>query len=175
MKQKFFAAIMGLCFSFTALAANPMVEMKTNQGSITLELYADQAPKTVANFLSYVKTGYYQGVIFHRVIEGFMIQGGGFDTQLREKETAAQIQNEATNGLKNETYTIAMARTSAPFIPARAAAAASQCIYRVSMRRTVVGPAARSVCVPTAGPTTQVYSLYAAPPAGTLNGLTQAE
>ena len=114
MKQKFFAAIMGLCFSFTALAANPIVEMKTNQGSITLELYADKAPKTVANFLSYVKTGYYQGVIFHRVIDGFMIQGGGFDTQLREKETAAQIQNEATNGLKNETYTIAMARTSAP-------------------------------------------------------------
>lgn len=114
MKQKFFAALIGLCFSFTALAANPMVEMKTNLGSMTLELYADKAPKTVANFLSYIKSGFYSGTIFHRVIDNFMIQGGGFDANLREKETAAPIQNEANNGLKNEIYTLAMARTSEP-------------------------------------------------------------
>ncbi|MBT9612818.1 MAG: peptidyl-prolyl cis-trans isomerase [Burkholderiales bacterium] len=114
MKQKFFAAILGLCFAFSAQAANPMVEMKTNLGSMTLELYADKAPKTVANFLSYVKSGFYQGTIFHRVIDNFMIQGGGFDTNLREKETSAPIQNEANNGLKNEIYSLAMARTSAP-------------------------------------------------------------
>lgn len=114
MKQKYFAALMGLCFSFTALAANPMVELKTNLGSMTLELYADKAPKTVANFLSYVKSGFYQGTIFHRVIDSFMLQGGGFDANLREKETSAPIQNEANNGLKNEIYTMAMARTSDP-------------------------------------------------------------
>lgn len=114
MKQKFFAALMGLCFSFSVQAANPVVEMKTNFGSITLELYADKAPKTVANFLSYVKSGHYSGLVFHRVIDNFMIQGGGYDTQLREKETAGPIQNEANNGLKNEMYTLAMARTSAP-------------------------------------------------------------
>lgn len=114
MKQMLFVAVIGLCLSFTALAANPMVEMKTNQGSMTLELYADKAPKTVANFLSYAKSGFYQGTIFHRVIDNFMIQGGGFDTNLREKETSAPIQNEAHNGLKNEIYTLAMARTSDP-------------------------------------------------------------
>ena len=114
MKQTFLALFLGLCVSLTAHAANPVAEMKTNLGSITLELYADKAPKTVANFLSYVKTGYYQGVIFHRVIDGFMIQGGGYDANLREKEPAAPIQNEANNGLKNEPYTLAMARTSNP-------------------------------------------------------------
>ncbi|MBI5751823.1 MAG: peptidyl-prolyl cis-trans isomerase [Hydrogenophilales bacterium] len=114
MKQMLFAAVIGLCISFTAHAANPMLEMKTNLGSMTVELYADKAPKTVANFLSYVKSGFYQGTIFHRVIDNFMIQGGGFDANLREKETAAPIQNEANNGLKNEIYTLAMARTSDP-------------------------------------------------------------
>lgn len=114
MKQQFFAVLIGLCTTLSAHAANPVVEMKTNLGSITLELHADKAPKTVANFLSYVKTGYYQGVIFHRVIDGFMIQGGGYDANLREKEPAAPIQNEANNGLKNEPYTLAMARTSNP-------------------------------------------------------------
>lgn len=114
MKLKFLAAVLGLCLSLTAHAANPMVEMKTNLGSMTLELYADKAPKSVANFLSYVKSGFYQGTIFHRVIDNFMIQGGGFDANLREKETAAPIQNEANNGLKNDIYTLAMARTSDP-------------------------------------------------------------
>lgn len=114
MKPKIFAAVIGLCLTFSVHAANPLVEMKTNFGTITLELYADKAPKTVANFLSYVKSGHYSGLVFHRVIDNFMIQGGGYDTLLREKETTGQIQNEANNGLKNEIYTLAMARASAP-------------------------------------------------------------
>lgn len=114
MKQMLFAAILGLCVSVNASAANPLVEMKTNLGSVTLELYADKAPKTVENFLGYVKNGFYQGTIFHRVIDNFMIQGGGFDAALREKETNAPVQNEANNGLKNEIYTLAMARTMNP-------------------------------------------------------------
>ncbi|MDD5329985.1 MAG: peptidylprolyl isomerase [Sulfuricella sp.] len=114
MKTRLLALFFGLCFSLSALAANPMVEMKTNLGSFTLELYPDKAPKTVENFLKYVKGGFYQGTVFHRVIDNFMIQGGGFDTNLREKETFYPIRNEADNGLKNETYTIAMARTMDP-------------------------------------------------------------
>lgn len=114
MKSKFLGLFFGLCFSLNALAANPMVEMKTNQGSLTLELYADKAPKTVENFLRYVNGGLYKGTIFHRVIDNFMIQGGGFDTNLREKDNFGSIQNEANNGLKNEIYTVAMARTQNP-------------------------------------------------------------
>jgi cyclophilin family peptidyl-prolyl cis-trans isomerase len=94
--------------------AGPKVDLKTNMGDIVLELYPDKAPKTVANFLKYVKEGHYKGTIFHRVIAGFMIQGGGMDKQLVEQPTHAPIENEATNGLKNETYTVAMARTGAP-------------------------------------------------------------
>jgi cyclophilin family peptidyl-prolyl cis-trans isomerase len=106
----------GLSISTAALsqAANPQVEFKTSAGSITVELYQDKAPKTVANFLQYVKGGYYKGTIFHRVIPGFMIQGGGFERGMREKKPRASIDNEAGNGLKNDTGTIAMARTSAP-------------------------------------------------------------
>jgi len=104
----------GLAFSMGAHAANPMVEMKTSLGSITLELYPEKAPKTVENFLKYAKTGFYKGTIFHRVIDNFMIQGGGFDKNLHEKDTFPAIQNEADNGLKNEIYTIAMARTMNP-------------------------------------------------------------
>ena len=114
MKLKLFSVCAGLCFSLAALAANPMVEMKTNLGNMTLELYPDRAPKTVANFLRYVKSGFYKGTIFHRVIDNFMLQGGGFDTHLRQKETAAPIPNEANNGLKNAIYTLAMARTMDP-------------------------------------------------------------
>jgi len=114
MKLRFFALFFGLCLSLGAHAANPQVEMKTNLGSFTLELYPDKAPKTVENFLKYVKSGFYKGTVFHRVIDNFMIQGGGFDTNLREKETFGPIQNEANNGLKNEIYTIAMARTNNP-------------------------------------------------------------
>ncbi len=85
-----------------------------NYGVITLELDAEKAPKTVANFVQYVKDGHYDGTIFHRVIDGFMIQGGGFDASMNQKPTRATIDNEANNGLKNDKYTIAMARTSAP-------------------------------------------------------------
>lgn len=91
-----------------------MVKLTTNFGDITLELYADKAPVTVANFLNYVENGFYDGVIFHRVIDNFMVQGGGFDTAMKQKETAAPIKNEADNGLGNDQYTIAMARTSVP-------------------------------------------------------------
>jgi peptidyl-prolyl cis-trans isomerase B (cyclophilin B) len=90
------------------------VLLKTNHGNITLELDAEKAPKTVENFLNYVNAGHYDGTIFHRVIDGFMIQGGGFDQNMQQKPTNEPIENEAKNGLKNEPYTIAMARTSAP-------------------------------------------------------------
>jgi peptidyl-prolyl cis-trans isomerase B (cyclophilin B) len=85
-----------------------------NQGVITLELDAEKAPKSVANFVQYVKDGHYDGTIFHRVIDNFMIQGGGFDASMNQKTTRAVIDNEANNGLKNDKYTVAMARTSAP-------------------------------------------------------------
>ncbi len=87
------------------------VLMKTNKGDITLALDESAAPKTVANFLQYVDAGFYTNTLFHRVIQGFMIQGGGFDTNLTQKPTRDPIPNEATNGLKNDKYTIAMART----------------------------------------------------------------
>jgi cyclophilin family peptidyl-prolyl cis-trans isomerase len=92
----------------------PMVEIKTNFGVITAELYPDKAPKTVANFLEYVDAGFYDGTIFHRVIPTFMIQGGGFDAQMNKKPTRAPVVNEAGNGLSNATGTLAMARTSDP-------------------------------------------------------------
>ena len=84
------------------------------QGVITLELDDEKAPKTVANFVNYVKKGHYDGTIFHRVIDGFMIQGGGFTAGMNQKPTDAPIENEANNGLKNEKYSVAMARTQAP-------------------------------------------------------------
>lgn len=92
----------------------PMIKFETSAGTITLELYPDKAPITVANFLQYVDDGFYGGTLFHRVIHGFMIQGGGFDSSLSRKPTKAPIRNEAANGLKNERGTIAMARTSMP-------------------------------------------------------------
>ena len=97
-----------------ALAAEPQVDLKTSAGTIRLELYPAKAPKTVANFLQYVKDGHYDGTIFHRVIPGFMVQGGGFDPGFKQKATRDPIQNEAKNGLKNDLGTLAMARTSAP-------------------------------------------------------------
>ena len=90
------------------------VLLKTNKGDITLSLDAVKAPKTVANFLQYVKSGHYDGTIFHRVIDNFMIQGGGMTAGLKEKSSGAKIENEANNGLKNERGTVAMARTSDP-------------------------------------------------------------
>jgi peptidyl-prolyl cis-trans isomerase B (cyclophilin B) len=101
-----------------ALAADPQVDLKTSAGTIRLELYPGKAPKTVENFLRYVKEGHYDGTVFHRVIAGFMIQGGGFDASFRQKPTRAPVVNEAQAGikagLKNEVGTIAMARTSDP-------------------------------------------------------------
>ena len=95
-------------------AANPQVEMKTSLGTIVLELYPDKAPLTVENFLQYVKDGHYQGTLFHRVIPGFMIQGGGFGPDFKQKATRSPVKNEAANGLKNAMGTISMARTSDP-------------------------------------------------------------
>jgi peptidyl-prolyl cis-trans isomerase B (cyclophilin B) len=91
-----------------------MVRLHTNLGVITLELDTAKAPKTVENFLSYVRSGHYNNTLFHRVINGFMVQGGGFEPGMRQKPTQAPIKNEAQNGLKNDRYTIAMARTSDP-------------------------------------------------------------
>ena len=90
------------------------VKMETSMGDITLELDGDKAPETVANFVEYANAGFYDGTIFHRVIAGFMIQGGGFDGDMKQKDTRAPIKNEADNGLKNDTGTIAMARTPDP-------------------------------------------------------------
>src|ERR1700722_13659344 len=95
-------------------AAHPTVLLKTSQGDIKVELYPEKAPKSVANFLDYVKSGQYNGTIFHRVIPGFMIQGGGYTTSFVEKPTRAPIPLESRNGLKNATGTLAMARTSDP-------------------------------------------------------------
>lgn len=95
--------------------SNPKVELHiAGHGVITLELDAGKAPKTVENFLAYVKKGHYDGTIFHRVIPGFMIQGGGFDGEMKQKGTDAPVDNEADNGLRNDRYTVAMARTSDP-------------------------------------------------------------
>ena len=95
--------------------SNPKVELHiANHGVITLELDQEKAPKSVENFLSYVKKGHYDNTIFHRVIPGFMVQGGGFEPGMAQKPTDAQIDNEANNGLKNNKYTVAMARTNAP-------------------------------------------------------------
>lgn len=98
----------------TLLFANPQVRLETSAGPVTVELYEDKAPQTVANFLKYVDDGFYDGTQFHRVIRGFMIQGGGFDQSGQRKATRSPIQNEADNGLSNERGTLAMARTGNP-------------------------------------------------------------
>lgn len=106
-----------LAAALVALAAwlegadNPLVVIETSMGNITLELYPDRAPKSVENFLGYVKDGFYSDTVFHRVIRGFMIQGGGLTAELQRKPTRAPVENEASNGLKNERGTVAMART----------------------------------------------------------------
>ena len=111
----------GLMLGLVGLASaagkgNPMVVLSTSLGDIKIELYQDKAPVTVQNFLEYVKSGYYDGTIFHRVIPGFMVQGGGMTDDMRDKREGqrAAIKNESSNGLKNDTGTLAMARTSAP-------------------------------------------------------------
>lgn len=116
--RKILAFLLAACIALPALAKNPEVEISTSAGTIVAELYADKTPKTVANFLQYAKDGFYDGTIFHRVIDGFMIQGGGMDKNLKEKTTRAPIDNEAgegaRGGLKNVTGTLAMARTMSP-------------------------------------------------------------
>jgi cyclophilin family peptidyl-prolyl cis-trans isomerase len=107
-------AALTLLATTTVLAANPQVEIKTDMGTIVVELYPDKAPATVENFLHYAKSGQYDGTIFHRVIPGFMVQGGGFTPDFKEKPTGKPIKNEAANGLHNSIGTIAMARTSEP-------------------------------------------------------------
>jgi peptidyl-prolyl cis-trans isomerase B (cyclophilin B) len=114
MIARSFIALAALILSAAALAAGPQVELKTSMGSITIELYPEKAPKTVENFLQYVNDGHYKGTLFHRVIPGFMIQGGGFNADFVEKQTRAPIPNEANNGLKNDVGTVAMARRQDP-------------------------------------------------------------
>jgi len=113
VKRIIFLSIFSLV---TALlqAANPTVILQTTKGALVIELYPDKAPKTVKNFLDYVNSGFYNGTVFHRVIPGFMIQGGGYTQNLQKKETAPSIPNEAANGLSNLRGTIAMARTDDP-------------------------------------------------------------
>ena len=111
---RLFVFLLSLIAATTAYAANPKVELKTSMGAVVLELYPDNAPKTVENFLQYVKDGHYDGTIFHRVIPGFMIQGGGFGASMQEKKTRPAIRNEAGNGLRNAVGTVAMARTADP-------------------------------------------------------------
>lgn len=118
MKKLIVCFMMVLVFLVVSTASAktdpPKVKMETTKGTIILELDPVKAPKTVANFLTYVKSGFYNGTIFHRVIKGFMIQGGGLTADLNKKDTIAPIKNEADNGLKNDTGTIAMARTNDP-------------------------------------------------------------
>jgi cyclophilin family peptidyl-prolyl cis-trans isomerase len=117
MKRFVVAAALALS-SMAALAANPQVEMVTSKGKVVVELYPEAAPKSVANFLQYVKDKHYDNTIFHRVINNFVVQGGGFDAQMNQKATREPIQNEAQaaleKGLKNDRGTLAMARTGAP-------------------------------------------------------------
>jgi peptidyl-prolyl cis-trans isomerase B (cyclophilin B) len=112
MKKMFF--VVCLFMLNVGFAANPVVLMETSHGEIEIELFEDKAPNTVANFLKYVDAKFYNGTIFHRVINGFMIQGGGFSEKMEEKKTREPIKNEATNGLRNDVGTLAMARTNDP-------------------------------------------------------------
>ena len=106
---------LSVCLAGTAIAQdNPRVQLQTSMGAITLELYPEKAPQSVENFLTYVRDGFYDGTIFHRVIDGFMVQGGGFTPDYQRKSTRAPIENEADNGLSNATGTVAMARTRDP-------------------------------------------------------------
>ena len=116
MYQKLLTALAGLTLSAAVLAAPaaPQVELKTTMGDIVVELNRDKAPKTVDNFLNYVKSGFYNGTIFHRVIDGFMIQGGGYDEKLKGKPVNKPVPIESNNGLSNTKYSLAMARMGDP-------------------------------------------------------------
>jgi len=110
--KKLSLLILSFLISATAFAVNPKITIKTSMGVMEAELFEDKAPISVKNFLEYVKKGHYKGLIFHRVINNFMIQGGGFDKDLKEKSVGSPIKNEAANGLRNEVGTLAMARTN---------------------------------------------------------------
>ena len=113
--SRLFALFCGITLSSAVLAADPpQVSIKTSMGEIVLELDQEKAPKTVANFLQYVKSGHYKGTIFHRVIDGFMIQGGGMDARMVQRPVKKPVENEARNGLLNVPYSVAMARTADP-------------------------------------------------------------
>ena len=112
--HRIIAALFFLFTSLTCAAAQPQVEIRTTLGTITVELYADKAPQTVANFLQYTRDGFYDGTLFHRVIPDFMVQGGGFTANFVQKATRGPVRNEADNGLKNAVGTLAMARTPDP-------------------------------------------------------------
>jgi len=115
MKRTLISVMAVLAICFAAIAGdNSRVDLDTSKGKIVLELYSDKAPQTVKNFLAYVDAGFYDGTIFHRVMPGFMIQGGGFTADMKQKRTQPPIQNEADNGLRNQRGTIAMARTQNP-------------------------------------------------------------
>jgi cyclophilin family peptidyl-prolyl cis-trans isomerase len=114
MKLKHLFVLSAAAVAPGALAADPQIDVRTSAGTIRLELYPAKAPKTVENFLQYVRDGHYNGTVFHRVIDGFMIQGGGFDKSYKQKPTRPPVENEAKNGLKNDLGTIAMARTNVP-------------------------------------------------------------
>ena len=115
MLASFAAAAASLLLSGAALAADlPQVAIKTSMGEIVVELDQEKAPKTVANFLAYVKSGFYKGTIFHRVIDGFMIQGGGMNEKFEGRQTRKPVKNESSNGLSNQPYTISMARENHP-------------------------------------------------------------
>jgi len=114
MKKLLQAALLFYLLSISLFSYSEKLNIETSHGNIIIEIYPEKAPITVKNFLSYVDKGFYNGTIFHRIIEDFMIQGGGFEKDMTEKETDAPIKNEANNGLKNIPYTIAMARTPVP-------------------------------------------------------------
>lgn len=114
MKHLFAGLLLAGATLTSAYADNPIVELHTSKGPITVELFEDKAPQTVANFLAYTNKGFYNGTVFHRVIPGFMIQGGGFNADMQQKNTDAPVKNEADNGLRNEVGTLAMARTQDP-------------------------------------------------------------
>lgn len=114
MKSRIVLLILALLAAIPAQAANPLVKLATSHGEIVVELYPDKAPRTVANFLHYVNSGHYNGTIFHRAIDKFVVQGGGFTADFQHKQTLEPIPNEAANGLKNEPGTLAMAREYDP-------------------------------------------------------------
>ena len=111
---KHFLSLILIVLSSSALAENPIVKLETNEGDITVVLFADKSPKTVENFLAHVDEGFYENTVFHRIIDNFMVQGGGFDIDLRQKKTERKVINESKNRLHNDRGTLAMARTNDP-------------------------------------------------------------